>query len=412
MTSVCLYFKVHQPYRLKKYSMKGVDLSYCYADATADSASIHFLADNSYLPANKIIREQLLAQQGKFSVSYSISGTVLELLRKHRPDVIASFQKLVDTGYVEILAETYYHSLSSLHSKKEFRRQIRQHGTLVKELFGIHPAVFRNTELIHNNALAGEIADTGLRGILCEGVKRILNGRTPNKLYSVPGKENIGLFLRNAQLSDDIAFRFDDVNWNEHPLTAEKFADWLQIHPADTSVINLMMDYETFGVHKKPGSGIFEFLEALPAAILANNDLIFSTPTEILDKNNAEDSYDVPATASWENDTTDACLWCDNMEQNKTLKKIYSIENMVLNCGHEKAIDMWGRLQSADYFYYMSEESSKRTAYKYHNPFATPEEAFQNYSNIVADLEIALIENEIRRRKRTPAKASFINTIL
>lgn len=412
MTSVCLYFKVHQPYRLKKYSMKGVDLSYCYADVPADNASINFLADNCYLPANQIIHDQLLAHKGKFRISYSISGTALELLQKHRPDVITSFRELVSTGYAEILAETYYHSLSALHSRKEFQRQVHKHSALVKELFGIQPVVFRNTELIHNNALAGEIADMGLQGVLCEGVKRILNGRTPNKVYSVPGREDMGLLLRNAQLSDDIAFRFDDVNWNEHPLTAEKFAEWLHIHPADTTVINLMMDYETFGIHKKAGSGIFDFLHALPSAVLANDDLTFSSPAVILKKTIPGDTYDVPATVSWENNTTAACVWCDNMRQNNTLKKIYSIGNMVLNCGNEKAIDMWGRLQSADYFYYMSEESCKRTAYQYHNPFSTPEEAFQNYSNIVADLEIALIENEIRRRKRIPSKASFINAIL
>ena len=213
-------------------------------------------------------------------------------------------------------------------------------------------------------------------------------------------------------MSDDIAFRFDDVNWSEHPLTADKFAEWLHVHPQETDVINLMMDYETFGIHKKTDSGIFEFLKALPSAVLANDNFIFSTPSEVLDTNYPKDVYDVPATVSWEDKTNASCIWCENMMQNNTLKKIYSLENMVLGSDSEKAIDMWGRLQAADYFYYMSEESCKATAYKYNNPFSTPEEAFQNYSNIVADLEIALIEQEISRRKKTSARKSIVNAIL
>jgi len=411
MTSVCLYFKVHQPYRLRKYRMKGIDASFSYDDDAADEKSVNNLADNCYLPANAIIKQLINGQKGKFRITFSISGTAIELFQRYRPDVLDSFRELVETGYVEILAETYYHSLSSLYSKKEFQRQIRKHSKVVKETLGAEPTVFRNTELIYNNQLAQEINDLGLKGILCEGVEKILKGRTPNRIYQATSN-NLSLFLRNASLSDDIAFRFDDANWDQFPLTAVKFAEWLHIHPKETEVINLMLDYETFGVHKKAETGILEFLKALPSTVLTNENFIFSTPSLLLDTDRSKDIYDVPAVISWEDSTGSTNIWFEHMRQNNTLKKIYSLEKMVLDSGNENVVDSWGRLQSAEYFYYMAEESIKAAAYRYHNPFLTTEEAFQNYSNIVADFEIALIEKEIGKRKRHFSRASFINSFL
>ncbi|MDP4264426.1 MAG: glycoside hydrolase family 57 protein [Bacteroidota bacterium] len=392
--------------------MKGVDISYCYTDIKADKESVELSADNCYLPANEIMKRLIHEHNGKFRVTYSISGTALELFQKHRPDVIHSFKQLVKTGCVEIMAETYYHSLSFLHSKKEFRRQVAQHSILINELFGIQPAVFRNTELIYNNQLAQQVADLGFKGILCEGAERILQGRSPNHLYTAPGRKDAMLLLRNARLSDDIAFRFDDTNWNDFPLTAGKFAEWLHAHPKETEVINLLMDYETLGIHKKTGSGIFGFLEAFPAAVLTSDNFKFSVPSGVLNEYTAKDVYDSPGAISREDRSNASCVWSENRQQNNTLKKIYSIENMVLASGSEKAMDTWGRLQAADYFYYMSGESCKAAAYKYHNPFSTADEAFQNYSNIVADFEIALIEKEIAGRKKIFQRASFINAIL
>src|SRR5258705_4345820 len=232
MASVCLYFKVHQPYRLKEYRVKGLHAPSSYEDFAADRQSMDHLADNCYLPANNIIKHLITEHAGNFRVSFSISGTALELFRQHRPDVIDSFQELVKTGYVELLGETYYHSLSFLHSKKEFRRQVKKHADTIKEVFDIAPQVFRNTELIYNNQLAKEVADIGFNGILCEGVQKILRGRSANKLFRVAGDEPVKLFLRDASLSDDIAFRFDDANWDKYPLTAGRFAEWLHLHSA------------------------------------------------------------------------------------------------------------------------------------------------------------------------------------
>lgn len=400
MTSVCLYLKVHQPYRLKKYQPKDIDIIHCYEDAEADKQSIDLVADKCYLPANEILYRSIKKCKGKFSISFSISGTTLELLTKYRPDVIDSFKKLVATGSVEILAETFYHSLSFLHSKKEFRRQVEKHSALVKEIFGAEPVVFRNTELIYNNELAGFIASLGFKGLLCEGVERILKERSPNRLYAAPANGDFSLLLRNTALSDDIAFRFDDVNWSEHPLTAEKFAAWVHAYPEDTDVINLFMDYETFGIHKNEESGIFDFLDALPLSILTNNKFQFSTPSAVFDEYYPIDIYNVPQTISWEDKSDVSCVWSRKTMQNNTLKKIYALEKMVMNSNCSKAIDMWGRLQAADHFYYMTDESSEPYNSKYHNPFCSAEEASRNYNNILIDFEISLIKNNISLRKR------------
>ncbi len=400
MTSVCLYFKVHQPCRLKKYQSKDIDVMHSYEDADANRETIDAAADNCYLPANELLYRSIKEQKGRFRVSFSISGTAIELLQQYRPDVLDSFKKLADTGCVEILAETYYHSLSFLHSKREFKRQVKKHSDFVKNIFGTEPLVFRNTELIYNNDLARFISGMGYKGILCEGVERILQSRTPNQLYAAPGNGDFGLLLRNTMLSDDIAFRFDDQNWSEHPLTAPKFASWLHAYPETADVINLFLDYETFGIHKKKETGIFDFLSALPEAVLENEKFRFSAPTEILNSCYPRDVYDVPQAVSWEDKQDVTCVWSRNAMQNNTLKKIYAIEKMIMSCGTSETIDTWGRLQAADHFYYMTEETFDNESSKYQNPFSSAEEAFRNYSNILVDFEISIIKNNINLTKR------------
>jgi alpha-amylase len=409
MTSICLYFKIHQPYRFRKYQPEEITVSNCYKDSAADSDNINRVADECYLPANEILLNQINANNGKFRVSLSMSGTVIELLMQYRPDVIQSFKALASTGYVEFLSETYYHSLSSLHSTNEFKRQVTKHGELINRLFGCTPVVFRNTELIHNNMIAAKVSELNLKGILCEGIDRILAGRDPNKIYMAP-VNGIPLLLRNSALSDDIAFRFDDVNWTEHPLTATKFAEWLCSHPDGTQVINLFMDYETFGIHKKASAGIFEFLEQLPVAVLNSERLSFATPSNVLDMHKPVDVYNVERTISWEDNSDANCASSDNVMQNNTLKKIYSIEPMIGQSDNNELIDTWGRLQSADHFYYMAEKRDKTEGLKYMNPFTTPREAFQNYSNLVTDFEISLIKKEINTYKKYPSTL-FANTI-
>ena len=406
MPSLCLYFKVHQPYRLKKYSSTDVTVNHYYEDDKANEIAINEIADESYLPANKIILSAIEESERRFKVSYSISGVTLELLERYRPDVIKSFQELMATGCVEILAETYYHSLSSLHSKKEFQRQVENHTAIIKKIFGKYPMVFRNTALIHNNELAKSIAGLGFKGILCEGIERILQGRNVNKVYASPDNGDFGLLLRNSTLSDDIAFRFNDHNWSEHPLTACKFAEWIHSHPESAEVINLFMDYETFGIHKKESSGIFDFLKALPAAILSDPNFKFSTPSEALEMYYPKDIYDAPQTISWEDKGKENCVWTENAMQNNTLKKIYHLEKIALRSNSERMINTWGKLQAADYLYHMGEGNNGENEKKM-NPFNSVQEAYQNYTNIITDFELILINNEINKSKKNSFTAAF-----
>lgn len=399
MPSLSLYFKVHHPFSLKAFNSKEVGAGVCYEDAIADEQAINNLADECYLAANNIILSAIEKSRGAFKVNFSISGVLLDLLQRHRPDVVDSFKELTDTDCVEILAETYYHSLGFLHSKKEFNRQVELHSTLIEQLFGVQPQVFRNTELIYNNKLAEHIADLGYKGILCEGIERILQNRSPNKIYTAPGLDEFGLLLRNASLSDDISFRFDDLSWDKHPLTADKFAAWIHTHPADTDVINLFMDYETFGIHKKAATGIFDFLEALPVEVLKYNNTNFTTASAALDSFTPHDIYDVPKTISWDDKTKECCVWCDNMMQNNTLKKIYSLEKMVMYANDAHLKEIWGRLQAADYFYYMAHTACNKNHQHYENPFETPDKVFQYYTNIVTDFEIALIKKALEDKE-------------
>jgi len=396
MPSVSLSFKVHIPYRLKKFTPDAVGIYDKWFDEQACEAAVNKLADECYVPTNKITQSVIDDQNGNFKAAFSFSGTALELLQKYRPDVIDSFKQLVNTGCVEIFSETYYHSLSWLHSKNEFKRQVGQHDDLIKLLFGIEPSVFRNTELIYSNELAKFIAEMGYKGILCEGLERILNGRTSNQTYATPGNGDFGLLLRNVRLSDDIAFRFDDPTWNEQPLTAEKYAGWLHDQKENTCNVNLFFDYETFGIHKKAGTGIFEFLKHLPSAILADKNWKFVTPSEALENYYPKEIYDVPDTISWEDKGMASCVWSENVMQNNTLRKIYSLKNIVNDSTMPGAMEWWGSLQSADHFYYMCNDGrTENDTYRLLNPFASGEEAFENYKNAVADFEIKLIQREL-----------------
>jgi alpha-amylase len=410
MPAVSLSFRVHIPYRLKTLIEGSNGFNGEYFDSAAIRHVVDKLADESYLPANKILLALIKAHDGKFKVAFSISGTALELLQEHRPDVIESFKQLVKTGCVELFAETYYNSLSWLHSKKEFLRQVKKHHELMQELFGVEPVVFRNTELIYNNELAKAIAGMGYRGMLCEGLERILQGRNACQVYAAPGNGDFGLLLRHVRLSDDIAFRFDDPTWNEQPLTAEKFAGWLHALEGNACNISLFFDYETFGIYKKKESGIFDFLEHLPAAVFTKDEWKFLAPSDILETCYPKDIYDVPKTISWEDKSKECCVWCENMMQNNTLRKIYSIEQMVMRSGNCADKDTWGRLQSADHFYYMCNDGrAVNDAYRMLNPFCNAEEAFADYESVVMDFEVRLIQKELTEIKNREGPANVPN---
>lgn len=391
MTSVCFYFQVHQPFRIKHFTFDRIGHDHFYEFEEQNREIMERVARKCYLPANKLIRELIERTEGRFRVSYSISGVCLEQFEKFCPEVIDSFKALVDTGAVELLSETYYHSLSFFYSGNEFQRQVNKHRDKIKTLFGVEPTVFRNTELMFRNDVAGQVASMGYKGILCEGVDRLLNGRSPDHVYSSPADGGIALLLKNYKLSDDIAFRFSNQGWEEYPLTADKFASWVHRLAGSAETINLFMDYETFGEHQWPETGIFDFLEHLPGEILKHPDFDFKTPSEVIAAYPKRDTYDVPEAISWADAERDLSAWLENTMQNYAAQKIYSLEEQVLESGNDELLHNWGKLQTSDHFYYMSTKFwSDGDVHKYFSPFQSPYDASIFYMNVVNDFEKTL----------------------
>ena len=403
MTSICFYFQVHQPFRIRNYNFDQIGASHFYEDYEKNKEILNKVADKCYLPANAKMLELIKRHSGKFRISYSISGVALEQFEQYRPEVIESFQKLVDTGCVEILSETFYHSLSFLYSKKEFERQVKKHYNKVNDLFGVNPEVFRNTELIFNNEIAQYVSEMGFKGMLCEGVDRFLSDRVPNYVYESPGVSDFKLLLKNYKLSDDIAFRFSNKEWKDHPLTSEKFAHWVHGHAGDAECINLFMDYETFGEHQWKETGIFEFLDHLPEKIFTHPDFDFKTPSEVMETFPARDIYDVPYTTSWADAERDLSAWNENKMQKHSLHKIYSLEKVVKKSGNKELIDTWARLTTSDHFYYMSTKFwSDGDVHKYFSPYDSPYDAHIYFMNVLSDLEKTL-EEALKKSKIKPA---------
>src|SRR3989344_4292605 len=330
MTATCFYFQVHQPKRIKRYRAFQIGKDRDYFNENGESKLnnrkiLEKVANKCYLPANRTIYD-MLSRYPQFKAAYSFSGVFLEQLEEYAPYVIDSFRELVKTGRVEILSETYYHSLAALYSKDEFRRQVEKHDQKIKDLFGYEPKVFRNTELIYSNDIGLEAESMGFKGILAEGADHILGWRSPNYLYSPKGTQNIKLLLKNYKLSDDIAFRFSSKDWPEWPLTANKYAQWISSHNGAADVVNLFMDYETLGEHQWEDTGIFEFMRSLPGEILRHPDNYFVTPSESVEKFPTRDELDVPYYVSWADVERDLSAWRGNPIQHDALRAVYSLE--------------------------------------------------------------------------------------
>ncbi|MCW8965341.1 MAG: glycoside hydrolase family 57 protein [Candidatus Pacearchaeota archaeon] len=393
MVSICFYFQVHQPYRIKKYSIFdiGNNKEYFSDNSNTSINNVHVLkkvARKCYLPTNKILLE-LLKKYPEFKISFSFSGVFLEQLEEYAPEVLESFQELVKTGQVEVLSETYYHSLSFLYSKGEFREQVRLHRELIERLFGVTPKVFRNTELIYNNELAKEIESMGYKGILAEGADFVLDWKSPNFVYEPKNSNGIKLLLKNYKLSDDIAFRFSEKGWKEWPLTVPKYSQWVNAVNGNGEIINLFMDYETFGEHQWEDTGIFEFLRYFPEEILRHPDNNFKTPSEVIDSYDSFGECDIPNFISWADVERDLSAWLGNDMQHAAINKIYSLGYKVLKTEDEELIHKWRKLQTSDHFYYMCTKwFADGDVHKYFNPYDTPYDAFISFMNVVKDLEM------------------------
>jgi alpha-amylase len=399
MPSVCFYFQVHQPFRLKNYSFFEIGNDHFYEDEEKNRAILDKVSEKCYLRTNRKMLELIQRHQGKFKISYSISGTAIEQFEKYRPDVLQSFIDLAKTGCVEFISETYNHSLSFLFSKSEFKRQVEKHARKIKKYFNQTPVIFRNTELIYNNELASFVEGMGYKGILCEGVDRLLGDRSPNFIYRPVNTTSIKALLKNYRLSDDVAFRFSDRNWCEHPLTANKFSNWVHSVAGCGEVINLFMDYETFGEHQWEDSGIFDFLDYMPAEILKHPDFNFKTPSEIIDLYPARDTYDAHNFISWADSERDLSAWLSNSMQQEAMRKIFSIEDAVKETEDYNLINTWEKLQTSDHFYYMCTKFwSDGDVHKYFSPYDSPYDAYIYFMNVYSDLEHTV--NNLREKKK------------
>ncbi len=387
MTYICLYFQVHQPKRLRNYTVFDMHNNHYYADDKKNRDIVCKVANKCYLPANKILHD-LINRYGKdFKIAFSITGTVIEQFKKYSPETLDSFKRLAETGCVEFLNETYYHSLCFLFSKEEFQRQVNLHKELIKTEFQQEAKTFRHTEFIYNNTLADCVEKMGYTTILAEGAEKVLGCRSPNYLYKPHSTKKLKLLLKNHRLSDDIAFRFSNQNWAGYPLTSHKFADWIHNLSHDADIINLFMDYETFGEHQWADKGIFEFLQTLPKHIFKYPDLSFCTPQEASQLLSSVAHLDAPEFYSWADTERDLSAWLGNDLQEDAIHTLYAMEKLVHQINIPELTHKWRNLQTSDHFYYMCTKwHADGNVHKYFNPYDDPYDAYINYQNVLADL--------------------------
>jgi len=421
MPSLCFYFQIHQPIRLKReYSFFDIGNNHLYEDVSLNREICNKVSKNCYIPATRLMIDLVEKFKGKFKISFSITGTALEQFQQFDPEVLELFKELHKSGCIEFIAESYYHSLAFLFSPNEFQQQVEKHKQTIKEIFGEEPITFRNTELIYSNAIALEAKNMGFKNILAEGSENILgqlssdpSGKSISgkkalsgsnatshplslKLYNPKGLPDINLLLRNYKLSDDIAFRFSWKKWKKYPLTARKYVKWLSDAfsssaeagcDADKAIINLFMDYETLGEHHSAETGILNFYEDLITKVINKTDIEFIMPKEVSLKHKQAEEIDVPDNTSWADEERDISAWTGNTMQRSALNLIYKIEKKIKSLGDNDLIHLWRKLQTSDHFYYMSTKRFKDgDVHKYFNYFSTPYDAYIIYCNIVNDL--------------------------
>lgn len=378
MPDICLYFQVHQPHRL----LAGKSLG--YRDKTLDKEILDRVSEQCYLPANQMFMQRIEESEGRFRMAMSLSGTLLEQLRDYRPDVLESFQELVATNGVELLAETYYHSLAWLYSEQEFQRQCDLHLDLMEELFHVRPRVFRNSELIYNDVIAARVESLGFDGILAEGIEAFTEGVSPNYVYRAPDCARIKTLLRNQTLSDDLAFRFSNPNWSGFPLTWEKFTSWVGQTPGD--LVNLFMNYESIGEHHKREQGIYKFWEKVPE-ILIQSGSQWVTPSDAVAIYPVKDEYSCEQYTSWSDKAGDLSAWVSNPMQHHAIDIFRALESRILEPDYKDLLADWGILQTSDFLYWMSTkggDDGKLTSY--FSPYANANQAYEAFLSAVKQI--------------------------
>jgi alpha-amylase len=407
MVDICIYFQVHQPDRLKKYTYFDIGYRHDYEDNHANREILLKVANKCYLPACNLLLHLIKRYEGAFKVAFSLSGIFIEQCKRYSPETLDAFKRLADTGCVEFLNETYYHSLSFLFSTNEFKEQVELHRDLIAHEFGYHATTFRNTELIYNNDIAKCVEELGYKTILAEGTEKILDWRSSGFVYRPHGCDNLKLLLRNYRLTDDVGFRFSDRNWSEYPLLAEKYAYWLHSLSGQADVVNLFMDFETFGEHQWHDTGIFAFLEKLPEQVLLHPEYSFATPAEVSSKYKSVAELDVPYPVSWADIERDLTAWYGNDLQKDALHALYILERDIKQLGDEGLLRDWRIMQTSDHFYYMCiKYNADGDVHKYFNPYHSPYDAYINYQNILADLTRRVAELK-EARARIPVQAQL-----
>lgn len=392
MKAICFYFQIHQPFRLKRYRFFDIGNDHYYYDDFANDDIITRIAHTSYIPAAESLLRMIEESGRKFKCAISVSGVALEQIEVYVPELLDLLKKLVSTGCVEILAETYAHSLSSLADPEEFANQVKVHDEKVHELFGVHPKVLRNTELIYCDDLAPQILAMGYKGVITEGAKHILGWKSPNYVYAAASAPKLKMLLKNDKLSDDITFRFSNTNWSEYPLTADKYIGWIADTPQEEQIFNLFMTMETFGQLQNRDSGIFQFLEALPR-FAAERGIEFITPTEAVSKIKAVAELGVPFPMSWADEARDTSAWLGNQLQKEAFDKLYSVSERVRLCDDRRLKQDWYYLQASDHFFYMStKHQADGEIHSLYSPYDSPYQAFTNYMNVLADFIVRVEE--------------------
>jgi len=388
MASICLYFEVHQPIRLSHFSVFhiGNDNNSSYFDYKLNQQIFEKVAKKCYLPTNNLLLDLVNRTDGRFKVSFSLTGTFVEYCEQFMPELIDSFKELFKTGSVDMIEETYYHSLSGLYDEMdEFEEQVKMHRQMIKRLFNYKPRVFRNTEAIYDNRIAKKVADMGYKGIITEGTEKILQWRSPNYLYK-PVNCDLKVLLRNYTLSDDVGFRFSSKMWKDHPLTAEKYAYWMSRN--EGNLVNLFMDYETFGEHHWEDTGIFDFLNHLPDEAFKHEHLDFVTVSEAVERYEPVGEIDAPWAISWADADRDVSTWLGNDMQVACFNELKNLGRKLKERGDQELINTWRRLQTSDHLYYVSTKGMEDGAvHAYFSPYDGPYDGFINYMNILQDLK-------------------------
>ena len=395
MKTICFYFQIHQPFRLRRYRFFDIGNNHYYYDDFQNEEIFHRISEKCYLPANRAIMEMIRKSGGKFKVAFSISGTALEQMEIYAPEVIDSFRELAGLGCVEFLAETYAHSLASIGDPEEFKAQVRMHTEKVKALFGVEPKVFRNTELIYSDDISELGYELGFEGMLTEGAKHVLGWKSPNYVYASAVRPQLKLLLKNDRFSEDLSIRFDDHSWKEYPLTADKYISAISATAEGEKIINAFMNYEVLGSMHAADTGIFDFFKALPQ-YAERNDITFSLPSEIFAQTRPVDSISVPYPMSWVDEEKDCSSWLGNVLQQEAFRKLNEISERVRLCENRRIKQDWIYLQSSDHLYYMSTKH-----YNLFSPYDNPYDAFNNYMNVLSDFILRVeaqfpssIENE------------------